>query len=270
MRLGLAAEAIARGIQPIEFMPGADLEELARNAVSGGADALAMAGGDGSQAVVAAVAAAHSLPYACVPAGTRNHFALDLGVDRHDVIGALDALVDGVERVVDLAEVNGKAFVNNASLGIYAEAVHRSGYRNAKLRTLLETIPDDVGAETQDEPFAWTDPDGKPRQSHATILVSNNPYRLGRLGSGMRLRPRLDEGLLGIVVLGAQTGACRRGLMPPRPWSEWTAATFKVQADERVALGIDGEAAWLKAPLSFHARPQALKIRIARSHPGAR
>ena len=104
-----------------------------------------MAGGDGSQAVVAAMAADFNLPYACVPAGTRNHFALDLGVDRDDVVGALDAFVDGGERRVDLAEVNGRVFVNNVSLGLYAEAVQRPGYREAKLRTILDTVPEMLG-----------------------------------------------------------------------------------------------------------------------------
>jgi hypothetical protein len=104
-----------------------------------------LAGGDGSQAIVAEVAAELELPYACIPAGTRNHFALDLGVDRDDVVGALDALVDGGERHVDLAEVNGRVFVNNVSLGVYAEAVQRPGYRGAKVRTLLDTVPDALG-----------------------------------------------------------------------------------------------------------------------------
>ena len=67
-------------MEPIELTPGTDLETLVRRAVADGADGLAMAGGDGSQAIVAAVAAEHGLPYACIPAGTRNHFALDLGV----------------------------------------------------------------------------------------------------------------------------------------------------------------------------------------------
>ena len=126
-RFAVAAEARARGIEPIELGPPWDLEGLVREAVAGGADGLAMAGGDGSQAVVAAIAAELHLPYACVPAGTRNHFALDLGVDREDVVGALDAFVDGGERIVDLAEVNGRVFVNNVSLGLYAEAVQREG-----------------------------------------------------------------------------------------------------------------------------------------------
>ena len=107
-RFKLADEARKRGIEPIELGPGDDLATLVKTAVDEGADALAMAGGDGSQAVVAAAAAELDLPYACIPSGTRNHFALDLGVNRDDVVGALDAFVDGGERVVDLAEVNGR------------------------------------------------------------------------------------------------------------------------------------------------------------------
>ena len=141
-RFKLADEARARGIEPIELGPPWDLEALVRGALDRGADALAMAGGDGSQAIVAAIAAETGLPYACIPAGTRNHFALDLGVDRDDVVGALEAFVDGGERVVDLAEVNGRVFVNNVSLGLYAEAVQREDYRDAKIRTLLDTVPD--------------------------------------------------------------------------------------------------------------------------------
>jgi diacylglycerol kinase family enzyme len=115
---------------------GSDLEQLVSDAVADGADAVAMAGGDGSQAVVAMVAAELDLAYACIPAGARNHFAVDLGVDHDDVVGALDAFVNGGERRVDLAEVNGRVFVNNVSLGLYAEAVQREGYREAKLRTI--------------------------------------------------------------------------------------------------------------------------------------
>ena len=80
-RFDLVAQCRARGIDPILFEPGDDLTALATAAVRAGADALGMAGGDGSQAAVAAVAAEHDLPYVCVPAGTRNHFALDLGID---------------------------------------------------------------------------------------------------------------------------------------------------------------------------------------------
>jgi diacylglycerol kinase family enzyme len=266
-RFSLAAEARARGIEPIELGPGRDLERLVRHAVAGGADGLAMAGGDGSQAVVAAIAAELELPYACVPAGTRNHFALDLGVDRDDVVGALDAFVDGGERRVDLAEVNGRVFVNNVSLGLYADAVQRKGYRDAKLRTLLDTVPEMLGPDGTGLDLRWTGPGGHEHRSGAAILVSNNRYRLGRaVGSGTR--PRIDDGRLGITIAGVPTGR-GGGRLPQRPWREWTAPVFEVDADHPVPAGIDGEAAKLEPPLHFHIRPGVLRVRIAHRHPGA-
>ena len=229
-----------------------------------------MAGGDGSQAIVAAMAAERGLPYACIPAGTRNHFALDLGVDRDDVVGALDAFVDGGERTVDLAEVNGRVFVNNVSLGLYAEAVQHEGYRDAKLRTLLDTVPDVLGPERR-RPRPALDRAGRhARRSGAVILVSNNAYRLGRVvGSGTR--PRLDDGVLGVSVIGAPPGerGRRRGAAGQRRWREWTAPAFEVDSDEPVPAGIDGEALKLDPPLRFRIRPAVLRVRIARAHPGA-
>jgi diacylglycerol kinase family enzyme len=264
----LPEQARSRGIEPIELAPGTDLEELVRTAVANGADALAMAGGDGSQAVVAAVAAEHGLPYACVPAGTRNHFALDLGVDRDDVVGALDAFVDGGERVVDLADVNGRVFVNNVSLGLYAEAVQRQGYRDAKLRTIMDTVPDALGPGGAGLDLHWTGQGGHEHRSGAAILVSNNRYRLGRaVGSGTR--PRIDDGLLGITIVGAPRGRGENGGAAQRPWREWTAAEFEVESDAPIAAGIDGEAVTLQAPLRFHIRSGVLRVRIAHDHPGA-
>jgi len=150
-----------------------------------------------------------------VPAGTRNHFALDLGLDRADVVGALDAYADGLERYIDLAEVNGRVFVNNVSLGIYAEAVQRAGYRDAKLRTLLDTVPDVLGPEGAGLDLSWRGPGGHEQHSGAAVLVSNNRYRLGKaVGSGTR--PRIDEGLLGLdadraAILEAQRTLARFG-----------------------------------------------------------
>lgn len=264
-KFNLADEARARGIEPIELKLGTDLEQLVRGAVDGGADALAMAGGDGSQAVVAMVAAEQGLPYACIPAGTRNHFALDLGVDRDDVIGALDAFVDGRERRVDLAEVNGRVFVNNVSLGLYAEAVQREGYREAKLRTILDTLPEVLGPEGEGLDLRWAGPGGREHSSGAAILVSNNRYRLGHaVGSGTR--PRIDDELLGITVASVPTGGLQ---LIQRPWREWSTPTFEVDAAGPIAAGIDGEAVTLDPPLRFRILPAALQVRIAAAHPGA-
>jgi diacylglycerol kinase family enzyme len=258
-RFHVPVEARARGIEPIELTAGTDLEQLVRRALDGGADALAMAGGDGSQAVVAGIAAERGLPYACIPAGTRNHFALDLGVDPEDVVGALDALVDGRERRVDLGEVNGRAFVNNVSLGVYGEAVQRAGYRDAKVRTMLDTVPDVLGAGRKPD-LRWRGPDGDEHDGAAAIVVSNNRYRFER-PPGAGVRPCLDDGVLGITVLGAPGSDA--------PARAWTTPSFEVYARAPVPAGVDGEALVLEPPLRFRIRPAALRCRIARQHRGA-
>ena len=262
-RFQVAREARARNVEPVELHLGDDLGTLVRDAIENGADALGVAGGDGTQAIVAAIAAEHHLPYVCVPAGTRNHFALDLGVDRNDVVGALDAFTKGRERVVDLAEVNGRVFVNNVSLGVYAEAVQSAGYRDAKLRTLAETVPTVLGPAGQGLDLRFTGADGREHKTGAVVLVSNDPYRLGRvLGSGTR--PALDTGMLGITVGGEDAAGG-----PGKRVEEWSAPSFEVRSDSPVAAGIDGEAAKLDPPLQFRTRPQALRVRIAPQHPGA-
>jgi diacylglycerol kinase family enzyme len=257
----LAERARARGVETVILDPGQRLVSLVGRAVADGADALGMAGGDGSLAVVAAAAAAHGLPFICVPAGTRNHFALDLGVDRHDVVGALDAFIDGVERRIDVAEVNGRVFLNNVSIGIYGEAVRQSAYRDAKVRTLVETAHRVLGPSGQTPEVRLVDEGGREHSHVAVLLVSNNPYALDRppLGS----RPALDSGLLGVIVLDAPDA---REFLPGRAWS---ARSLEVSAAAPVHAGIDGEAVDLSAPLRFAIRPAALRVRISSRHPGA-
>jgi diacylglycerol kinase family enzyme len=258
-RFHLVDEAVVRGVEAVELQPGDDLGELVRNAISDGADALAMAGGDGSQAVVAEVAAEYDLPYACIPAGTRNHFALDLGVDRDDVTGSLDALVAGRERRVDLGDVNGQVFVNNVSLGLYGTAVQHEGYRESKVRTLLQTVPEIAGPDAQPPYLRWTGGDGHAHSEAAIVVVSNNPYRLGRV-LGMGTRPRLDSARLGVCVVAAS---------PHHRIETWAPATFSVDAREPVWAGIDGEAVRLDPPLHFAVCPRALRVLIAPHHRGA-
>jgi diacylglycerol kinase family enzyme len=236
------------------------LAALVEQAVAEGADALGMAGGDGSLAGVAAAAAKHGLPFICVPAGTRNHFALDLGVDRHDVPGALDAFTDGFERRIDLAEVNGLPFLNNVSLGVYGEAVSHPGYRDAKARTLLETARRVLGPSATPPALSVVDDAGREHSRLAVVLVSNNPYALDRPVVGTR--PSLDSGLLGVLVLDTP------GQAHP-PGCAWSASSFEVSSPGAVAAGVDGESVVLDAPrLGFTVRPGALRVRIASHHPG--
>ena len=258
----LAERARERGIEAVVLEPGRDLAALAQAAVASGADALGMAGGDGSLAVVAAAAAAHGLPFICIPAGTRNHFALDVGVDRRDVPGALEAFTGGIERRIDVAGVNGRLFLNNVSLGIYGDAVRRPAYRDAKLRTLLETVREVLGPSGQAPALRLTDETGFQYRHPAVVLVSNNPYALEEpVGRGTR--PALDTGQLGIVVLDTPEDH------PHRPGHAWAAPQVEVSAPAPVHAGIDGEAVELSPPLLFAIRPAALRVRISPRHPGA-
>jgi diacylglycerol kinase family enzyme len=167
-RFDLVGQCRARGIEPILFDPGDDFTILAEAAVRAGADALGIAGGDGSQAAVAAVAAVHDLPFVCIPAGTRNHFALHLGVDRRNVVGALDAFTDGLERRIDLGRVNGRTFVNNVAMGVYGAVVQSPAYRQHKMRTVVDImLPELVGPDAERSTFASSVP---------TAMRATRPY----------------------------------------------------------------------------------------------
>ena len=269
-RVGLAAEAARRGLHTVVLEPGGNLRELVEKAIADGADVVGMAGGDGSQAVVAAVASARGVAHVCVPSGTRNHFAQDLGLDRDDPVGALDAFTAGVERRVDLAAVNGRVFVNNASLGLYASVVQSATYREAKLRTWERMLPDLLGGRTPVSELRFDLPDAGKQNGATLLMVSNNPYDLRRprvAGS----RPRIDSGTLGILsasLRNADEIARFVTLMTiGQEWRmddirQWSAATFEVDSTGPVALGIDGEAVQMAPPLRFESRPGALRVRL--------
>jgi diacylglycerol kinase family enzyme len=260
-RAAVAQQARDRGVETVTLEPGQNLAKLVDEAVAGGADALGMAGGDGSLAVVAAVAAARGLPFICVPAGTRNHFALDLGVDRRDLVGALDAFSDGVERRIDMGDVNGRLFLNNVSFGVYGEAVQQSAYRDAKVHTFLETAERVLGPSGETPALRLVDDAGREHAQLAVMLVSNNPYALDRPVIGSR--PSLTSGLLGIVILDVPDA----GQHPPG--RAWNAPYLEVAAPAPLHAGIDGEAVTLSPPVRFASRPAALVVRISARHPGA-
>ena len=240
-----------------EFGPDRSLVAELDEAVASGADALAVAGGDGSLAAVAQAALTHDLPFVCVPAGTRNHFARDLGLDATDWTTALDALADGVEGRVDVGEVNGRAFLNNVSLGIYAEAIRHAGYRDAKVRTLLETARPVLGPAAEASGLQVTDDLGVTHVDPAVVLVSNNPYAFGGpLARGAR--PTLRSGRLGIIVIDRPAGARRPA------GRAWSASSLRVEGRNTVHAGIDGEALQMTPPLEFAVRPAALRVVVPR------
>ena len=275
-RFGLVERCRALGVRPIVLGPDDDLIVLAKEAVAGGADLLGMAGGDGSQALVAAVASAAGVPFVVVPAGTRNHFALDLGIDRVDVPAALEAFRDGVDVAVDLAEVNGRTFVNNAAMGVYGKVVQSSGYRDAKLQTAAAILPDLIGPDAVPSTLRVTSPSGQDIVPGQLLLVSNNPYQLGQLAGGTT-RQRLDDGVLGIAALTVTTAAEAEQLAALEltgllsrfsGWQEWRAVELEVRSSEPVEVGVDGEALVLPPPLRFVSRPGALTVRLPRAVAG--
>lgn len=271
-RFGLQQKAEALGAEvALLDQPHTDVQQLARDALARGADLLGVAGGDGTQALVAQVAAEHDVPFLVISAGTRNHFALDLGLDREDPSRCLDALRDGVEARIDLGEINGRTFVNNASFGAYAEIVESPAYRDDKRGTTLEALPDllsgrrgarlvaDVGGLVIDGPQA--------------LLVSNDPYEAADL-AGMGRRARLDRGVLGVIAVRVETarqavgllhGAHERGLL--RAESRDVLVTSE---EPVVPVGIDGETVRLSTPVHCTIRPAALRVRLPRARPGVR
>ena len=271
-RFDLAAQARRRGIEPVVLQRGDDLLELAENAIARGAEVIGMAGGDGSQALVATIAARHDVAHVCIPAGTRNHFALDLGLDRDDVVGALDAFTDGIERRIDLGCVNDRVFVNNASLGVYAKVVQSDAYRDAKLETWTGMLPDLLGPDAEPTDLEFTAPDGSSCDDAPLVLVSNNPYRLASL-AGAGTRERIDTGHLGVVAARVRSAADVSKLVALELVGQvgrfpgllsWSTQELEVRSSGPVEVGLDGEALVLDPPLRFASLPGMLRVRLPR------
>src|SRR5215217_2903726 len=232
-RFNLLEEARRRNLEPLLLGRDDDLCELARGAVTRGADVIGMAGGDGSQALIASVAMKHDVAHVCVPAGTRNHFALDLGLNREDVVGALDAFTDGVERRIDLASLNGRVFVNNASLGVYAGVVQSDAYRDAKLGTWKRMLPEIVGRGPVVSELQFDGPHQKDWPNASLVNVSNNVSDATAFwyGHATSSRQRSTGHLCGTTPRGGRSSQARDSLdnrslgrlLGPAPASEWRA-----------------------------------------------
>jgi len=275
-RVGLVDACHARRIDAVVLEEEADMHKLALEAVDAGADVIGIAGGDGSQAVVASVAAARDVPMVVVPAGTRNHLAADLGLDREDVVGALDAFGEAVERRIDLAEVNGRVFVNNVSLGLYATIVRSPEYREAKVDTTLSTLPKVLGPESEGFDLSFVGADGVRHERANLIQVSNNPY--GRTPTTMTSRPGLDTHELGVITVEVADDRSVAAILaavaagdPERyeGFDAWSTPAFEVSSSSGVDAGIDGEAVTIEPPLSFSIRPGALRVRLPTQAIGA-
>ena len=270
-KFGLQEKAQALGAE-VALLEGpgiVDVAALARQAVADGADLLGVAGGDGTQALVAGIAAEHDLPFLVISAGTRNHFALDLGLDREDPATCLDALTDGEELRVDLGIISDRTFVNNASFGAYAEVVQSPAYRDDKRGTTLQMLPDLLNGHQGARLSAHC---GDTRiDAPQALLVSNDPYEMSDI-AGLGRRARLDTGTLGVVAI--RVGSARHAIeLLRRGHGEGltmlTADEVTVDADApQIPVGIDGETVMLTTPVRCTIRPRALRVVVPRGRPG--
>jgi diacylglycerol kinase family enzyme len=241
----LAAAATRRGIQTHVLVEGDDPADLADAAQ---ADALGVAGGDGSLARVAEVAMKRDIPLVCIPFGTRNHFARDLGLDRADPIGALAAF-GGAERRIDVGRAGDRVFLNNVSLGLYAGLVHRREHHRRRREALARLRAWSMVLAHRNS-FGIT-LDGAPVETRL-LLVANNAYVLELPSIGAR--NRLDEGRLHLYVV-------RGGV------EERSGTSFVVDArGGGIEAAVDGEPDVLETPIEFRIEPRALRVLVP---PGA-
>jgi diacylglycerol kinase family enzyme len=245
-----------------------DVADLARRGISDGADLLGVAGGDGTQALVAGICASHDVSFLVISAGTRNHFAMDLGLDREHPDACLTALEDGVELCVDLGDINGRPFVNNASFGAYAAVVQSPAYRNDKRGTTLRMLPDALSGHRGPRLSVRID-DATTIEAPQALLISNNPYELSDF-VGLGRRPRLDGGVLGVIAVtvnsAAQAAALVRG--GGHGVRQMVAREVVVDADaDEIAVGIDGEALMIPVPVRCTIRPRVLRVVVPRERP---
>jgi len=263
------AEELGAEVFLIDGSEPVDVAEVAREAVAQGADLLGVAGGDGTQALVAGIAAEHGIPFVVISAGTRNHFALDLGLNRENPSACLGALSDGVELRVDLGRINGQVFVNNASFGAYAEVVETPAYRDDKLNTTLNLLPDLLQGQRGVRLSARAD-DTEIRSPQA-LLVANNPYGTGDI-AGLSRRARLDAGVLGVIGVKVRNVQQAIDLLRGRrAVGVRVLRTKKIEitADApQIPVGVDGEALSMSTPVVCTISPGALRVWVPRDRPG--
>jgi diacylglycerol kinase family enzyme len=263
------AEELGAEVFLIDGSGPVDVATVAREAVAQGADLLGVAGGDGTQALVAGIATEHGIPFVVISAGTRNHFALDLGLNREDPSACLAALSDGVELRVDLGMINGQVFVNNASFGAYAEVVETPAYRGDKLNTTLNLLPDLLQGQRGVRLSARAN-DTEIRSPQA-LLVANNPYGTGDI-AGLSRRARLDTGVLGVIGVKVRNVQQAVDLLRGRrAVGVRVLRTKKIEitADApQIPVGVDGEALSMSTPVVCTISPGALRVWVPRDRPG--
>ncbi len=240
----LAAAARKLGVDVHFLGKDEDPGEIARGSR---AEILGMAGGDGSLAAVAEVALERDAAFVCVPFGTRNHFARDVGLDRDDPLAALPAFTVGVERRIDVGRVGDRLFVNNVSLGVYARLVHRREHHRRRDEALARVRA--LAAVARHHHTLHATVDGEPVRARV-IFVGNNRYQLSLFTVGER--EQLDAGVLSLWTAAGWL---------PSAWEDRTGTSFRIDTGgAQVRAAIDGEPVLLDTPIELESLPGALRL----------
>jgi diacylglycerol kinase family enzyme len=234
---------------------------------------IVLGGGDGTLSGGAALLADSGKVMGVLPLGTLNHFAHDLGMP-DDLAEGLTVIAAGATRAVDLAEVNGRVFLNNCSIGLYPSAVRqrerlRRLHGTAKWTAMARGAWDSL-RRFRVLRFTLHFPDGARRLSTPQLVVGNNRYETRFLALGKR--EALDGGLLWVyaarnrgrfgfvrLLLKAMLGR----LDQERDFEQTPARELTIQerrGGRRVFLALDGELTALYSPLRFRSRPGALTV----------
>ena len=187
-----------------------------------------------------------------------------MGLDREDPLAALAAVRDGDEVLIDFGLVQDRVFLNNLSFGVYAQAVHEERYRQNKEATIAAALAAAAADPDAQAAIVYTTPDGARHERVPLLLISNNPYEMtGPPDFGRRVR--LDSGKLGVAAVTSLPHGhdlTLRSLARAHAFYEWETTSMRLESDEPILTGLDGEALSFDSPLDISIRHQGLRVLV--------
>lgn len=265
-----AAEA---PVQIVEPEGDKDVSALARDAAASNEETIVASGGDGTISSVAAVLAGTGKRLGVLPTGTLNHFAKDLHIPL-ELEDAVRTTINGRIEAVDVAEVNGRVFINNSSLGIYPHIVaSREAQQERLARGKWPAFLWATMRALRRFPFMnlriSTDEQQLVRRT-AFLFVGNNQYEIA--GFNLGARSCLNGGNLGLYLTHrtGRLGLFRLGLHAlfgrvdqAKDFDAFCVQEAHIESSRpRLLVARDGEVEWMETPLHYRIRRAALQVLV--------